>query len=168
MKYLRELIIKALAQIEIKYYKLQADDMAELTYAELKNLKTLDKTFRLDLLSVVVWPLKYPTPMWSGFMQMVHRGNYPGNSSVSFLPIIDLNVSDMTCIYSTLHFVSNQAKCYDITAILTFDQPLYWKALSIIQNENPGSHLKSVVLRLGPRTIPHRDELLRIHWKSND
>jgi len=142
--------IKALAKIEIKYYKPQTDHMAELTYAELKNLKTLDKTFRLDLLSVVVWPLKYPTPMWSGFMQMVHRGDYPGKSSVSFLPMIDLNASDMTCIYSTLHFVSNQAKRYDITAILTFDQPLYWKALSIIQNENPGSHLKSVVLRLGP------------------
>lgn len=39
--------IKALAKIEIKYYKPQTDHMAELTYAELKNLKTLDKTFVL-------------------------------------------------------------------------------------------------------------------------
>ncbi|CAC5398048.1 unnamed protein product [Mytilus coruscus] len=88
--------------------------------------------------------------MWSGFMQMVQTGNYPGKSSVSFRPMIDLNVLDMTCIYSTLNFVSKQAKRYDITAILTFDQPLYWKAFSIIENENLGSPLKSVVLRLGP------------------
>ncbi|CAG2196688.1 unnamed protein product [Mytilus edulis] len=142
--------IKALAKIEIKYYKPQSDRMAELSYAELKNLNTLDKTFRLDLLSVIIWPLKYPIPMWSGFMQMVQTGDYPGKSSVSFLPMIDLNASDMTCIYSTLNFVANQAKRYDITAILTFDQPLYWKALSIVENENPGSTLKSMVLRLGP------------------
>ncbi|CAC5375556.1 unnamed protein product [Mytilus coruscus] len=83
-------------------------------------------------------------------MQMGQTGDYPGKSSISFLPMIDLNASDMTCIYSTLNFVSNQAKRYDITAILTFDQPLYWKAFSIVENENPGSPLKSVVLRLGP------------------
>ncbi|CAC5388950.1 unnamed protein product [Mytilus coruscus] len=111
--------------------------MVKFNYAELKNLTTLDKTFRLDLLSVIVWPFKYPTPMWSGFMQMVQTGDFPGKSSVSFLPMIDLNASDMTCVYSTLNFGSNQAKRYDITAILTFDQPLYWKAFSIIENENP-------------------------------
>ncbi|CAC5414988.1 unnamed protein product [Mytilus coruscus] len=124
--------IKALAKIEIKYYKPQSDRMAEFSYAQLKNLNTLDKTFRLDLLSVIVWPFKYPIPIWSGFMQMVQTGDYPGKSSVSFLPMIDLNASDMTCIYSTLNFVANQAKRYDITAILTFDQPLYWKAFSMV------------------------------------
>ncbi|CAG2231115.1 unnamed protein product [Mytilus edulis] len=96
--------IKALAKIEIKYYKPQSDRMAELSYAELKNLNTLDKTFRLDLLSVIIWPLKYPIPMWSGFMQMVQTGDYPGKSSVSFLPMIDLNASghDMYLFYIEL------------------------------------------------------------------
>ncbi|VDI39229.1 Hypothetical predicted protein [Mytilus galloprovincialis] len=55
----------------------------------------------------------------------------------------------MSCIYSTLLFVSNQAHRYNRTPVLTFDQPLYWKALTIIQNEHPNSQLKSVVLRLG-------------------
>ena len=32
---------------------------------------------------------------------------------------------------------------------MTFDQPLYWKALTIMENESPESAIKSVVLRLG-------------------
>lgn len=69
--------IKALAKIKIKYYKTQSDLMSELSYAELKNLNTLDKTFRLDLLSIIVWPIKYPIPMWYGFMQIVQTGDNP-------------------------------------------------------------------------------------------
>ena len=63
--------------------------------------------------------------------------------------MIDLDPTDMTCVYSTLLFVSKQAKQYGFTPILTFDQPLWWKALNIILNEPSGSHLKSIMLRLG-------------------
>lgn len=70
--------IKALAKKDIKYYKPLTDLMSELTYAELQNLKALDSTLRVDLLALTAWPLKYPTPIRSGFTQMVQRGNYPG------------------------------------------------------------------------------------------
>ncbi|VDI18420.1 Hypothetical predicted protein [Mytilus galloprovincialis] len=82
-------------------------------------------------------------------MQMVHKGEYPGKSTVSFLPMIDMSATDMSCIYSTLTFVCNLATRYDVSPVLTFDQPLYWKALTIVQNEKPNSQLKSLVLRLG-------------------
>ncbi|CAC5381294.1 unnamed protein product [Mytilus coruscus] len=141
--------IKAAAKINIQYYKPQNDFMAKMTYSELEKIKTIDKTVRLDLLSLVVWPLKNPTPGWSGTMQMVHKGEYPGKSTVSFLPMIDMSVTDMSCIYSTLTFVCNLATRYDISPVLTFDQPLYWRALTIVQNEQPNSQLKSLVLRLG-------------------
>jgi len=40
-------------------------------------------------------------------MQMINNtGEYPGQSSVVFMPMIDLNPSDETCIYSTLLWVS--------------------------------------------------------------
>ena len=48
-----------------------------------------------------------------------------------------------------MKFVSSQARRYDATSILTFDQPLYWKALTIIQPQPDGSDLKGMVLRLG-------------------
>ena len=57
-------------------------------------------------------------------MQMLHRGEYPGQSSVTFLPMIDLDPNDPSCIYSTLEFVSSQAGKYDVTPVLTFDQPV--------------------------------------------
>ena len=46
-------------------------------------------------------------------------------AEVLFLPIIDLNPSDETCIYSTLVYVRSQAEQLSIpTACITFDQPL--------------------------------------------
>ena len=37
-----------------------------------------------------------------------------------------------------------------MTPVLTFDQPLWWKALSIILSEPEDSELHSIVLRLRP------------------
>lgn len=72
----------------------------------------------------------------------------------------------MICIYFTFNFVSNQAKRYDITSILTFDQPICMKAFSIIKNETPGSQLKSVVLQLGP--FHTETSFFWVYWKSNE
>ena len=63
--------------------------------------------------------------------------------------MIDLDPSDSSCIYTTMKCVSSQARRYDSTPILTFDQPLYWKALTIIYSQPDGSDLKGMVLRLG-------------------
>ena len=94
----------------------------------------------------------YKPPMsssWSGMMQAIHNGDHPGKSSVHFLPMIDMNPSDPNCVYSTLKFICEQAKRYNITPIVTFDQPLWWKAFTIINGDADSSELQSVVLRLG-------------------
>ena len=52
-----------------------------------------------------------PRPNWSGFMQQVtNERSSPEKSAISFLPIIDLNPSDETCLHSTLfsHSTSKQ------------------------------------------------------------
>ena len=82
-------------------------------------------------------------------MQFVHHGDHPGKASVMFLPIIDMNSSDTTCIYSTLAFVTEHARRHDVAPIVTFDQPLWWKALMIIRSEPLDSDLRRTVLRLG-------------------
>ena len=86
---------------------------------------------------------------WSVLCQMLYKEPFPGKSSVVFLPMIDMDPSDMTCIYSTLNFVSKEARRHNSDPVLTFDQPLYWKGRNIIQNEPDDSALKSIVLRLG-------------------
>ena len=48
-----------------------------------------------------------------------------------------------------MKFVLSHSRRHDATPILTFDQHLYWKALTIIQSQPDGSDLKGMVLRLG-------------------
>ena len=109
-----------------------------------------DTSANLDLLWKLTRPLlRSPRPVWSGTMQKICEGDYPGQSSIMFLPMIDLDPSDKTCIYSTLLFVSEQAKRYHVTPVITFDQPLWLKALMIVRGEPQDSELKSIVLRLG-------------------
>jgi hypothetical protein len=66
-------------------------------------------------------------------------------SNVLLLPIIDLPPGDDTCIYSTLLFINNQAGKLGIpTPCITFDQPLWIKAISIIKCKS-----MNIVCRLG-------------------
>ena len=56
--------------------------------------------------------------------------------------MIDMDHSFLTCIYSTLKFVCAQAKRLGVTTILTFDQPLSWKAILIVSREPQSNDLK--------------------------
>ena len=94
-----------------------------------------------------------PRPAWFGMMQLVHSGRHPGKSSVMFLPMIDRNPSDTTCVYSALKYIQEHAHCHNVIPIITFDQPLWWKALIIIVTESAGSELRSIVLRLEVFTL---------------
>ena len=49
-------------------------------------------------------------PIWSGFMQDISQGVHQGKAKIVILPIIDLNPSDYSCIYSALLFVQDQAR----------------------------------------------------------
>ena len=78
---------------------------------------------------------------------MQHVFSYEGHakSEVLFLPIVDLNPSNETCIYSTLLYIENQALQLGIPVpCVTFDQPLWIKAIEIIKSKS----LK-IVCRLG-------------------
>ena len=53
---------------------------------------------------------KNPVPSWSGWMQLCYEKQTNGSfdkSSIFFLPIIDISPSDMSCILSTLKYLSD-------------------------------------------------------------
>ena len=76
-------------------------------------------------------------PGWHGYISKVTAGDFPGKSVVNMLPITDVNPGDMSCIFSTLTFIINQAKELNIiTPVLTFDQPLRLKANEIKYAKN--------------------------------
>ena len=79
----------------------------------------------------------------------VHKGSHPGVLSIVYLPMIDLNPSDPVCIRSTLHYFADHASTHDVTPVVTFDQPLFYKAWQIIQSEPQESPLKKIVLKMG-------------------
>ena len=86
-------------------------------------------------------------PHWSGFMQRSTHSMVEvcTNTDVEFLSIVDMDPNDESCIFSTLHFILNQAKKLKLhTACITFDQPLWLKAIKIVKAEQ-----MPVVVRLG-------------------
>jgi len=93
--------------------------------------------------------LRSTRPSWAGTMQSAYDGPHPGPASVLFLPMIDMNPGNLSCIYSTLSYICDHACRYGVTPMVTFDQPLWWKAMTILENESPSSELRKIVLRLG-------------------
>ena len=78
-------------------------------------------------------------------MQSLSTGRDVCKSEPLFLPVIHLKSTNETCIYSTLSFVEDQAKKLNIiTPGITFDQPLWLKALEIVLSKK-----MNMVCRLG-------------------
>ena len=105
----------------------------------------------IDLLWELSWHFKNPLPIWSGTMQLIHENQNCNNhekNNVTFLPIIDLDPTNMSCILSTLSFLSNLAKQNNQPTIVAFDQPLYWKGTRIIF-ESADHIIQQIVLLLG-------------------
>ena len=140
--------VSTVGRVPVHFYSATVFDTT-LAYEVLKDFAVEDRTRKLDLLWKVSWPLRSPRPGWSGMMQSVCNGSYHGQSSFTFLPMIDMDPTNMSCIYSTLHFVSSLANRYACTPVLTFDQPLWWKSTVIVDSEPPTSALRSIVLLLG-------------------
>lgn len=134
-------------RIDIKLYK-PRQEHNPIKYKQIEKIRCFDSSYALETL-YRIRSIRSPVIGWSGFMQSFQDGEYPGKSSVCFLPMIDMNPSDMSCIYSTLSFITTEASKHGIVPTVTFDQPLYWKAVTIINNEPTDSHLKTMVVRLG-------------------
>ena len=62
--------------------------------------------------------------------------------------MIDMYPGDPTCIFSNLTYIINLAEKNKISPVVTFDQPLFWKALKIIHNAPNNSELETIVLML--------------------
>ncbi len=124
--------------------------MSTIKFRKLEPLFTEDRTKNLDLLWLASWSFNHERPGWQGCMDAaLSRNSHPGKSEVVFLPMIDMSASDENCIYSTLHFIATQAQNHGYTPILTFDQPLWWKAMLIIEYADPSCRIKKIILKLG-------------------
>jgi hypothetical protein len=137
--------VSNLGFIKIQYDRGNNKAINALKYGIIPVVVAEDPTSNLD----VLWQTSPTAAGWNGMMQYVHYKSHPGKSSVLFLPMIDMSSSDLSCIFSTLNYIAQHASRYGITPIITFDQPLWWKALTIILAEPDGSPIRKIVLRMG-------------------
>ena len=100
-----------------------------------------------DLLYISAAALGLKTPLWSGTMHAMSRVEHPKPSSFHFLPLIDLQPSNIDCVYSTLVFIKEECKKIHCYPVVTFDQPLYIKAMSLTKAQD--SDVADVFVRLG-------------------
>ena len=128
-------------------------DRNSISNLKLLKLKELQAPVDLspDTYTDLLWHAKYfhrtdvPRPAWNGYMQDISKGTFPGQSVINMLPIIDLDPTNIKCIFSTPLFITEQATKLGInTPVVTFDQPLWLKATEIITDKS-----MSMVLLLG-------------------
>ena len=100
--------IVTVGRIRLEYFKPPCS-IPPLLYQPLATIEEEDPTPMLDTLWKASLLVSNPRPSWSGTMQMIQHGNHPGKSSVQFMPMIDMNPSDISCVYSTLRFVCTHA-----------------------------------------------------------
>ena len=76
-------------------------------------------------------------PNWSGYMQNISKRESPRQSKITYLLIIDLDLTTEKGIYSTLLFIQKQAKILNIvTPCIAFDQQLWSKAVEISKSKS--------------------------------
>ena len=97
--------IAAVGRINIQSFTSNTDILSSIRYEHLSDPMIEYSHSAVDFLWKISPVLSVVRPLWSGFMQMVHQVDHPQPSSVMFLPMIDLDPNDPTCIYSTLNYV---------------------------------------------------------------
>ena len=141
--------IKNAGKIDIIYGPDVNQNEEKVAFKKLNKFLYNDPTENLDTIWKTSILFGKPRPSWAGTMQNVHKGSHPGVASIVYLPMIDLNPSDPVCIRSTLHYFADHASTHDVTPVVTFDQPLFYKVWQIIQSEPQESPLKKIVLKMG-------------------
>jgi hypothetical protein len=145
---LKEIIEKA--AIPIYPYVKHTAFTNQLTYVELVLPEFRDNGRHLDIMWVNSQLALRGSPVgWSGAMRSAHAGQTQKRSSIVFQPMIDLNPTDLTCINTTLMFIAEKAKKLNQIPVVTFDQPLYWKARMMVESSPFSSPLKEIVVMLG-------------------
>ena len=143
-------VIKQLAKVNLVVQRDPKFVLANIKYNIVEVFQRDIQHEKLDVMWTVAFHLQKQMPMWSGYMQMLHRNiPHPGRSSDIFLPMIDLTPSDPTCVRSTLEYFVDHASRYNTTPVITFDQQLWWIAFKIIEALPSESPLHQIVLILG-------------------
>lgn len=92
----------------------------------------------------------FELPGWNGYMEKITAHLPHEKSYILCLPFTNAPPSDFNTIYTVLLTAVEKTKLAKQTCcIVTFDQPLYFKARDIIASAEKGSDLSKIIVRLG-------------------
>ena len=82
------------------------------------------------------------------------------------VPFINLDPSNMSTVYTALHFAADQSIKQNQTCVVTFDQLLFLKAIDIVAAAESNGDISKIVVRLGG-LFSLINVLYGICWKNN-
>ena len=82
------------------------------------------------------------------FLSVPYTSDVCDRKVEQFLAMIDMNPGDKICILSTLDYLCNLSSKHNMPTIITFDQPLFWKASEIVNAVTDDSPISDVILLL--------------------
>ena len=139
------------------YESYNAASLSSVTFVPLQQLVeplTLPACLNWHLwwhISGLIPKLQNARPNWSGFMHDVTAFQPSATphtqvADVRMCPVVDMSPSDPSCIYSTMVYVIECCASMHVeTPCITFDQPLWQKAINIAISDK-----MNIVIRLGP------------------
>ena len=139
------LIAKPSDKIPIRDIK-QLRNSKQMIYKIVSDITIEDSRKHIDMFWKIKLAYDKDKPGWQGCMSAITKGEKTPKASFDFLPMVNLDPNSWKCIYSVLMFGMEECKKYGLDPIFTFDQPIWWNARQI---KNQEEHLSSVILNLG-------------------
>ena len=142
---------RILADLDVpisQYYPKKNNGLQKMTFDKYVDILKEENLSYGDVAWLIGWMIKekldntYQLPNWKGFMSSIHQNVGSEMSSIRYLPIIDGIPGEYSTIYTTLMRainISNRS-----LTIITFDFPLWIKAVRIVLEKN-----LPVLVRLG-------------------
>lgn len=116
----------------------------------IEDADTIRKLLKVNMLWLVGFmKVENEIPSWSGYMRSaVNTGTWEV-SRVLAVPFINLEPGNLTTLYSALTFAAKQSQLHNQVCVVTFDQPLFWKSIDIVESSPAGTIVSDIVVRLG-------------------
>ena len=147
--------IAAIGKVNIEHFISESDGGQSLQYKKLEQYDIDDLTSNVEVLWRIFMLLRFPGPACHGMMQLIHKGEHPSASSVMFLRIIDLNPSNMNCVYSTRCNISTHASATTLPQLLHLIN--LCGSRQLLSNQTSVSHdngIRSIVVSRADESYP--------------
>lgn len=103
-----------------------------------------------DALFLLAQKQQIKIPQWKGYMNILTKGVYSEKTKIVPLPFINAPPSNYNTVFTALTYAADLCeKVNQHSVIVTFDQPLYWKAREIVASAPADSRISKCIVRLG-------------------